>query len=282
MQAHGASDYLLMGHVTADLMPDGRVLGGTVSFAAPIAHGLGHRVKIMTSTAACEPLLEYLQPFADIAVRIAPQTTTFANIYHDGKRHQTIHAVAASLTYDWIPQGWVKSPLIHLAPLVQDIDPHIVYHWHDATLLLTPQGLLRRWGNDGIVHFKRWFDPDILQRIDIVIMSRQDIAAAPELEFLYARHCRCLVITNGAAGGTYYLDGNPYHFPAYTIKERNPTGAGDAFATAILAGLPYLNNDIHRTIHFAAHIAALTVARESKHNMLTASHIKAVLAQYQS
>ena len=42
-------DYLVIGHVTNDIQPDGtQILGGTVSFAANMARALGLRVGIVT------------------------------------------------------------------------------------------------------------------------------------------------------------------------------------------------------------------------------------------
>ena len=56
-----AQDYLLIGHMTADLTPEGkRRLGGTVSYAARTAHAFGLRVRLLSSAAQGEPLLDEL------------------------------------------------------------------------------------------------------------------------------------------------------------------------------------------------------------------------------
>lgn len=44
-------DYLLLGHITLDLSPDGPQLGGTVAYAARTAQAMGLRVGVVTSWA---------------------------------------------------------------------------------------------------------------------------------------------------------------------------------------------------------------------------------------
>jgi hypothetical protein len=275
------SSYLLLGHVTADLVAEGRVLGGTVSYAVPLARAFGHQVRVLTSCGACEPLLNHLLPHADISVRVATETTTFENIYEGNKRLQVVHDTADDITLDWLPMPWRSSSLVHLAPLVDDVDPHIASQFPDATVLLTPQGLLRQWGSDGVVHFRKWLSPAALRAIDIVVMSKQDIAEAPELEEEYAHHARCLVVTDSTQGGAYYLNNQRYTYDAYPAIERHPTGAGDTFATALLASLPFFDNDMHRAIRLASHLSALAVQRDSSEIALTVQQVQSVLHEHQ-
>ena len=61
-------DVLLIGHMTADVVPGGRMLGGTVSYAAPTYASFGHHVGILTSAAYNEPLLRYLLPHGKLMV----------------------------------------------------------------------------------------------------------------------------------------------------------------------------------------------------------------------
>ena len=68
-----AIDVLLIGHVTVDLAPGGRMLGGTVSYAAPTFAAFGHRVGIVTSAAANEPLLDQLRSHGELIVRPSEQ-----------------------------------------------------------------------------------------------------------------------------------------------------------------------------------------------------------------
>lgn len=252
-------DYLLIGHATADLVGEGRTLGGTVTYATPVAHAMGCRVGIVTSAASNEPLFEKIRPYATLAVYAADHTTTFRNVYHEGGRTQYIYGLANGLDYDLLPVGWLDAPLVHLAPLVNEVPPEIVHRFRDQTVLLTPQGYMRRWGDDGQVHFKRWFDEDVLRAVDILVLSQQDIADAPELEQEYAQVVKWLFVTDGENGGAYYHRGERFTYDPYPVEEQDPTGAGDVFAGALLASLPLAQQDMHAAVRIAARLAAVSV-----------------------
>jgi len=254
-------DYLLVGHITIDIVPNGRALGGTVSYAAPIAHAMGHRVGIMTSCAVGENLVAPLLEYTDLAIIGAQESTTFENIYNDGGRVQYVHELAKPIRYDDIPVGWTTAPLVQFSPLVEEINPMMAHQFPNSTVLLTLQGMLRKWGDDGRVYFKRWLDPEALKAIDIVVFSRQDIMEAPELEEEFAQVAQHLVVTNGDQGGIYYHNGVAHPYEAYPVEEIEPTGAGDVFATALLGSLLALDRDIPKAIQVAARLAALSVTR---------------------
>ena len=72
-------DYLLIGHMTADLTPNGRTVGGTVSYAIRTAHAFGLRVGLVTSTKVDEPLLNELAPYGQI-ISVPASATMIAGI----------------------------------------------------------------------------------------------------------------------------------------------------------------------------------------------------------
>ena len=275
-------DYLLIGHVTADIVKEGRLLGGTVSYAAPIASLFGHTVGVLTSVASGDPLLDQLD-FGEIHMHLAKETTTFENIYQDGKRTQYVHGVAGKLTYDMLrpDSRWLDAPLVHLAPLVGEVDMSIAEKFPDATVLLTPQGNLRQWGDDKQVHFKRWFDKDVLSHIDIVIFSKADIAAAPDLEYEFARATEHVIVTNGVHGGTYYHNGTPTNYDAISVNEVEPTGAGDVFAASLLSSLPKVNHDMQAALKVAAQLAGLSVTRLGTRDTISAEEVQQALHKAQ-
>jgi sugar/nucleoside kinase (ribokinase family) len=273
-----AIDYLLLGHMTADLTPHGRTPGGTVSYAAQVAHTLGRRVGIVTSTAAGETLLATLAQYAALSVRVADHTTTFENIYRGTERIQYCHSTATYLTWDDIPAGWLNAPFVHLGPIAAEVDPRLIHRLPPETLvLLTPQGWMRHMDADGRVHFKRFYDEDVLRRADVVVFSRQDIVAAPELEPEFAALVKHLFVTDGASGGTYYHQGVPQPYAAYPVTEVEPTGAGDVFATTLLACLPQVGHDMGRAIRVAARLAAACVTRAGIENSVTPAEVQSAL-----
>lgn len=255
-------DYLLIGHLTADLTPDGRMLGGTVSYAARVVQSFGLKTGVLTSAAPVEPLLDGLQPYADeLVVLPGESTSTFENIYGPGGRVQYLREVAAKITRSDIPSSWLNAPLVHLAPLTDEVDPQIAHAFPNATVLLTLQGWLRRWDADGRVRFKRWFDPDVLRAIDIVVFSEEDIAEAPELEAEFAGAVRNLFVTRAERGGTYYRDGQPIPYFTPQVQMVHPTGAGDVFAAGLLCARHVLSPDLTVAVQVAARLAATSVTR---------------------
>lgn len=271
-------DYLLIGHATADLTPNGRVLGGTVSYAARVVQAFGLSAGVLTSAAPNEPLLEELKPFvAEMVVLPTQSISTFENIYTASGRIQYLRAVAAKITADHIPAEWFKSPLVHLAPLTDEVDPLIAHRFPDSTVMLTLQGWLRRWDSDGRVRFKRWFDPAILEAIDIVVFSEEDIVESPELEQEFAGAVQHLFVTRAEKGGTYYRQGEPIHFDTPQVELVHPTGAGDIFAASLLCALRRLDNDMTAATHVAASLAAISVTRIGLSSAPTPEEVEQVI-----
>jgi sugar/nucleoside kinase (ribokinase family) len=252
-------DYLLIGHVTADLKHGQRVLGGTVSYSSLVARAFGNRVAIVTSCAPDEPLLKQLISKVAIVNHVAEHTSTFENVYTENNRVQTLHRRANSLVLADIPSGWLSTPLVHLAPLTNEIDSTLLGGFPNSKVLLTPQGLMRQWDESGRVRFKYWCDRELLKTVDIVVFSKQDIQEMPEIEQEYAEACENLVVTDGHRGGVYYHYGVAQPYVAYPANEVDPTGAGDVFATCLLASLPRVQQDISKAIQIAARVAAYSV-----------------------
>ncbi|MCS6834479.1 MAG: PfkB family carbohydrate kinase [Anaerolineae bacterium] len=266
-------DYLLLGHVTADLHPEGRTLGGTVAYSAPIAHLLGRRVGILTSCAPDEPLVEPLRSLAKLVIQPSQSTTTFENRYTSIGRVQIVHRLAEPLSLDNLPAAWCEAPAVHLAPLVAEFDPRIASAFPRALVMLTPQGLLRQWDRTGRVMPRPWLDEGALRLVRLVVLSKQDIQGHPYLEAQYAQIVEQLIVTDGAQGGVVYDRGRPYPYAAYPVQEVDATGAGDVFATALLASLPRWLSDLRQpqsddlaravalAVPLAARLAALAVTR---------------------
>ena len=258
-QTHQPVDYLVIGHITKDVVADGYTVGGTVTYGALTAHNLGLRVGMVTSYGpdfALPPVLDGIT----IARIPAPETTTFSNIYYDGRRQQIVHAVASPITPDAVPPAWRHSPIVHLGPLVNEISVDILDLFDDGILKgVTPQGWMRQWDGRGHVNYRRWESAEeILSRVDVLVFSEEDVANDPgEIERL-TRLARIAVVTHGPGGATLYLAGQPTHYPGFEAHEVDPTGAGDVFAAAFLVRLRE-TNDPHAATHFANAVASLSI-----------------------
>jgi sugar/nucleoside kinase (ribokinase family) len=275
-------DYLLIGHMTADLTPDGRIPGGTVSYATRTAAAFGLRVALLTSAVAGEPLLESLTAYGEIISIPAPETTTFENIYKPSGRIQYVRGVAAPISAGDLPDHFLGAPLVHLAPIAGEIDPQIAHSFKESTVLLTLQGWLRRWDADGRVHFKRWYDPDVLKSIDIVVFSEEDIVESPQMEQEFAGSVKHLFVTRAEKGGTYYHAGEAINYMTPQVELVNPTGAGDVFASGLLASLPALNYDMQAAIQVAARLGAVAVTRYLLDGAPTREEVQAALKEAQA
>lgn len=280
----GAVDYVLVGHLSADVTADGgRTLGGTVSYAARVAHAFGLRIALVTSAAPDEPLLAELRPYvAELSILPAATTTSFENLYGPAGRTQYLRARAALITPIDIPRAWQDAPLVHIAPLANEMPGTIVQAFSQAKIMITPQGWLRQWDTNGLVRFRRWFDPDVLRAADIVVLSEEDIAADSGLEREYAATARCLVVTRGERPGTYYWNGQAHAFEVEPVDVADVTGAGDVFATSLLAAQRVLHGDMQAAVRVAAKLATRSVTRPGLAGIPAAHEIRQVLAEVQS
>ena len=257
-----AVDILLIGHMTADLVPGGRMLGGTIAYAAPTYAAFANKVGILTSAAYGEPLLGQLLPYGEISLRPAQQSLTYENIYSDSGRQQFVRATANFLRYDDVPVGWVDAPYVHLGPLAAELDPReMAVNFPDATVMLTLQGMMRDWSDGGKVKFRRWFDAGALQHIDITVYSEEDVSHLPRFTDAARRVCKHLVVTNGRNGGVYYHDGGSMPYDSLAVTPLDLTGAGDVFAASMLAALPLLSGNVAKAAQVAGKLAAYSVTR---------------------
>jgi sugar/nucleoside kinase (ribokinase family) len=252
-------DYLVVGHVTRDVVTDGSFrLGGTVCYAARTARACGCRVGVVTSASTELDLAPVLDGVL-VARSPASATTTFENIYVNGGRVQMLHAVADVLQPESIPPGW-RTSVVHLGPVAQECSPQLLDAVGDAFLGLTPQGWMRRWDQSGQVSYRDWQQPEeLLARADAVILSETDVPDRAMLAH-YASCTRLLVVTQGAAGCTVYAQGVVRSFPAAARREVDPTGAGDVFAAAFFYWMQR-ESDPWQAARFANCVAANSVTR---------------------
>lgn len=267
-------DYVVIGHITKDVTPDDYTIGGTATYAAVTARNLGLSVGIVTSF---DPGFDPGGLLADIEIaRIsASATTTFQNIYHDGRREQFVHAFAAPIDPAAVPATWRQSPIIHLGPLVNEIPDQILDVFDNRSLIgVTPQGWMRQWNEAGRVQPRRWHDAEkILRRADVLVFSLEDVAHMPDEIQRFADLARLTVVTRGFAGASLFLAGNRTDYPAFEAAEVDPTGAGDVFAAAFLIRLRE-TDDPHKATHFANAVASLSIEGPGVHGIPTRDQVE--------
>jgi sugar/nucleoside kinase (ribokinase family) len=252
-------DYLLLGHFTRDVLPDGTTApGGTSLYASFAAQRLGRRVAVVSAPAELPP--DLLETIA-VAFHPSPTPPTFENQYTPQGRRQILHAASEPITLDDIPIEWRAAPIVHLGPVLGETPEELAYAFPNALLGVTPQGWMRAWGPElpGLVAYRPWRPAEaLLRRIDALVLSIEDVKGDEALVAGWARHCRLVALTHGANGATLFIAGQPHHVDAFPAAERDPTGAGDVFAAALLVRL-HETGDPLDAARFAACVAAGSV-----------------------
>jgi hypothetical protein len=252
-------DYLMIGHVTRDLIPGGSLVGGTASYSSRAAQALGMRVGIVT---ACESCAEEDQLNGiPVAGLVSDETTTFENIYTPQGRIQRIHKRAPALNLSMVPEVWRSAPIVHLGPVANEVDPGLVRAFPNATIGITPQGWMREWDSSGEVRFRDWLEAGfVLERATAAVLSIEDIHNDESYVEEFASHIRILAITEAAKGARIYWNGDVRRFTPPQLKEVDATGAGDIFAAAFFTRLS-ATRDPWEAGRFATHLAAYSIQR---------------------
>ncbi|HKP54607.1 MAG TPA: PfkB family carbohydrate kinase [Chloroflexia bacterium] len=235
-------DYLAIGHISKDVMADGRgVAGGTATYSALTAQRLGLQAAVVTY---CAPEDEHLLAVlldegVWVHVKHSPATTTFQNSYDEaGNRAQVLTAQAASLSYDDVPELWRAAPIVHLGPVAQELPSDLPAMFPGCLLGVTPQGWMRSWGQGGRVTHSAWPVPNALHDLPpgaLLILSVEDLGHDERLIDHYAGLASVVVITQGGGDALVYVEGRHYsRVPAHQAQSVDPTGAGDVFAAALM------------------------------------------------
>jgi sugar/nucleoside kinase (ribokinase family) len=256
-----APDYVLIGHIARDRLGERERLGGTVLYAGVAAARLGRRVGIVT---ACSPdlVLPAELATADICVvRLsATHTCTFAHDSSEGARHLRLLERGAAISSEQIPAGWVGATVVHLAPLMDEVQPDVAAAFRSEMVGATPQGWLRRVANrvGDVVPALDGLDGANLDKLTSLVLSEEDLAGDEDVANRLSDRVPVLVVTRGAAGCTLFAHGRRTDLPAYPAREVDSTGAGDVFAAAFFIRL-HESRDAETSARFAACAAALSV-----------------------
>lgn len=265
-------DYLVIGHIAHDLTASSPRLGGTVSYATLTARALGLRVGAVTASGP-ETSLESLKDIPVISID-SPQSTTFENIYTEHGRVQFLRAQASRIDFNSVPETWRRTPIIHLAPLADEIDSVLPKGFSPTLLGVTPQGWMRQWDAEGRVSPRAWINSEAaLMQADAVVISREDVRGDDEVIEHMAHQTRVLAVTEGAAGSVLYWHGDRRRFRALQVEDVDATGAGDVYAAAFFVRL-FTTHDPWEAARFATLVASHTVTRVGLDGIPTAAEIQ--------
>ncbi len=269
-QSQRTPEYLVIGHICADLMPDGSaVLGGTALYSALAAAALGQRVAVLTrgrfGTRVAGVDVPALDQYADqisIIVQDAEWPTCFVNEYVGGRRNQTLPRWAGPIDLRGLPAHWRNARTIHLGPIAQEIDPRQTGALTPTFLGVTPQGWMRDWpratGGRVAMHHLR-LPAELMSRIDGIVVNDEEFADARDsIERVGTNGFG--IVTLGVGGAQmWYGDPRPVTVPAYDLPVVDPTGAGDVFAAAFFVEVTNPRSTPERALAFANAAAGLSL-----------------------
>jgi sugar/nucleoside kinase (ribokinase family) len=273
--------YLLVGHVTKDLLPDNTfTIGGTVTYASTVVKRLGWLPTIITAAA---PNFEPPAYLADVNWHILPsqETSTFRNEYDvEGRRRQTLTPIAQPIRMADIPETYRHADLVHLAPLTQELEPTITSVFNNSLLAATPQGWMRYWDAQGVVSLGNWRGAsEILPRLQAAVVSIDDIEGDWSRAEKWARQTPILVVTQDKLGCTVLNEGQAVAVPPRPAHMVDPTGAGDVFAAAFFIRL-HETGDWRHAAYFANVTASLAIERPGAEGAPYRHEVEAYIVQH--
>ncbi len=227
-------EYLCIGHVCQDIKEMGYALGGSAAYSSICAHLLGKKTGIITSFGED---FQFLSSFKNIAVHFkeAETTTLFENVYDKRQRIQFLHRRASTLFKEDIPQEWLKTPLVHIGPIANEVDFEILTAFPTgAVIAATPQGWMRKWDKKTGRISPKILDWRQLANVDILILSDEDIRGQEHLLPEITQSIDLVVLTRGHLAASIYFKEKKMDFPVFPVEVLDPTGAGDTFATGFL------------------------------------------------
>jgi sugar/nucleoside kinase (ribokinase family) len=284
LQGTRTPDYLLIGHITADVLDDGEiVLGGTALYSALTAARLGATVAVLTRGVFGQevagmkvPGLDQFAGDVQIIVQDADVPTTFENHYLGSRRHQVVRHWAGPIDLRGLPPHWRNAKIVHLGPIADEIDPRHITGLTTGFLGVTPQGWMRDWPRERggrVQHTPLRLPVDLVNRIDCAIVSDEEIFQARDVIERVAER-RMSVVTRGPEGASIYHSMRPeevenlrpgakqFHIidlPGINVKVKSLTGAGDVFAAAYFMKASERTSSAMEAGRFANAVAGLSL-----------------------
>jgi len=227
----------LVGNLARDLV-DGQPprIGGAPYYAARAWRALDSRATIVTRCGPDERSAYARRLSAlGLPVMILPGTATTAfSFYYDGDvRVMTVEQPGDTWTAEDVnvvqAGAWV-----HVAPLLRsDFPAETLAHLHarGRTLSLDGQGLVRV-AQRGPLRLDSDFDPAMLEHVQILKLAEEEADVIGAVDRLGVPE---VLVTYGPRGSCVYHEGRAEQIGAWPVAT-DPTGSGDAFSAAYLAG----------------------------------------------
>lgn len=270
-----AVDYLIVGHITRDIIEKGFRLGGTAVYSGILAKRMGLDVGLVTSYNEETPV-ESLNGI-QIINQQSKRTTTFKNNYTPSGREQLILERAKPLDLDQIPAEWRSAKIVHLGPVAGEISPETGFNFPGAALCLSLQGWLREWDRKGLVQpspFPKMSSP--FPENTTAFLSIEDLGFDRSLIDPLRSLFPLLILTKGNAGAEIFWQEKTTAISVKPKNEVDPTGAGDIFATAFMINYAHKGKKLIESAQAASALAAISVTRPGIEGIPTEAEIQSI------
>lgn len=264
-------DFLAIGHVAKDLTPDGHRIGGAVTYGSITAREMGVKTAAVAGVGPGIDMTSVLQgvPVHQVQSR---DTTTFINMYHEGRRQQVLKGVGDKISAEDVPEEWRSAPLVLLGPLVPTMSYDFAKAFSSSTVLACIQGWMRQWDDEGRVSPAHWDGGELLPYVDVAILSIDDLSDRSLID-VWKEKVPILIVTRGREGASLHRDGQWHHIRAFPTCEVDPTGAGDVFAAAYLVRFRETSDPLESAL-FASCVASFSVEAEGADGIPTRAQVE--------
>ena len=209
-------DYLIIGHLTADLTNSGQRLGGTAAFSGLTGQALGLNTGVVT--AYSEDL--DITPIRTLWIKNiqSDQTTTFKNISDGIHRTQYLYQTAKKITKKDCPELNPPPAILHLGPMAAEVDPEIIHCYKNSLKCLTPQGWFRQTDEHFKVTHQMWENYETyFPQADIAVISLEDVMGDEEVIARMAVLVPILAVTENFRGARIYWHSDAQRYQKYVV-----------------------------------------------------------------
>jgi sugar/nucleoside kinase (ribokinase family) len=252
-------DVAVVGHFAVDtlLLPNRQpvlMLGGSVAYVSLVARRLEANVKVVSRVGGDFPedYMRWLKregvELSGVVKHEAEKTTRFELAYSIdlSERKLKLKSRGSPLAMEELPAD-LRAKAIHIAPIDGEISIELIENLRRCTdvLSLDPQGMLRKFDDEGNVLDCSMMDASLLDLVDVyksslneirILTGQSDLEAA--MREVHDHGVKTVLVTMGGKGAVLSAEEAVYNIPACKPEALlDPTGAGDAFIGGFLTEL---------------------------------------------
>ena len=253
----------LVGNLSRDLV-DGQAprIGGAPYYAARAWRTLGSRATIVTRCGPDERA-DFLRRLSAVGLPVVllpgARTASFSFHYDGSVRVMTVEQAGD----EWRPEDVDVVPAgawVHVAPLLRSdfAADTLATLAASRRLLLDGQGLVRV-AELGPLRLDANFDPAVLEQVQILKLAEEEADVVGAVDRLGVPE---VLVTYGERGSCVYVGGRKEEVGAWPVAA-DPTGSGDAFSAAYLAGRSQGLTPVSAVRRATALVGALLAGRAS-------------------